>query len=183
MESNNKSIGKPNGAITSLTQLIETLKDTPSGQFASIPQHLSLTKTDILPYATFSPISHTRNCLEFNERFELILLCWEPGQMTAIHDHGGEECWVYFMDSQFEEIIYERDRSNVKRSLSKMATSGAVSYMSDFLGVHSLKNIGNSRGFSLHLYAKPIRSCNVFNHISEVFEEKEMHYDTRFKIS
>lgn len=103
--------------------------------------------------------------------------------MTAIHDHGGEECWVYFMDSQFEEIIYERDRSNVKRSLSKMATSGAVSYMSDFLGVHSLKNIGNSRGFSLHLYAKPIRSCNVFNHISEVFEEKEMHYDTRFKIS
>jgi cysteine dioxygenase len=178
-----KAIGKSVQPITSLTQLIETLKTTPSGQFESVAQHLSLTKTDVLPYATFSSSSHTRNCLELNERFELILLCWEPGQMTGIHDHGGEECWVYFMDSQFEEIIYERDQSNVKRSLSKMATSGAVSYMSDFLGVHSLKNIGNSRGFSLHLYAKPIRSCNVFNHVSEVFEEKEMHYDTRFKIS
>ncbi len=173
---------KSDRAITSLTQLIETLKAAPSDQFESIAQHLSLTKTDVLPYATFSPTSHTRNCLELNERFELILLCWEPGQMTDIHDHGGEECWVYFMDSQFEEIIYERSHSKLSQTQSKTANNGSISYMSDFLGVHSLKNAGKRRGFSLHLYAKPIMSCNVFNSLSDSFEEKKMTYDTQFEI-
>lgn len=178
-----KAIGKSGRVIASLTQLIETLKTTPSGQFESVAQHLSLTKTDVLPYATFSSSSHTRNCLELNERFELILLCWEPGQMTGIHDHGGEECWVYFMDSLFEEIIYERSQSQVNQTQSKTATNGSVSYMSEFLGVHSLKNTGNRRGFSLHLYAKPIRSCNVFNTLSGTFEEKKMSYDTQIQVS
>ena len=178
-----KAIGKSDRAITSLTQLIKTLKATPSGQFESVAQHLSLAKTDVLPYATFSSSSHTRNCLELNERFELILLCWEPGQMTGIHDHGGEECWVYFMDSLFEEIIYERSQSKLNQTQSKTATNESVSYMSDFLGVHSLKNAGNRRGFSLHLYAKPIRSCNVLNTLSDTFEEKKMSYDTQFQVS
>jgi len=178
-----KVTGKPGRVIASLTQLIEILKATPSGQFESVAQYLSLTKTDVLPYATFSPSSHTRNCLELNERFELILLCWEPGQMTGIHDHGGEECWVYFMDSLFEEIIYQRSQSKLKQTQSKTATNGSVSYMSDFLGVHSLKNAGNRRGFSLHLYAKPIRSCNVFNTLSGTFEEKKMSYDTQIQVS
>ena len=178
-----KASDKSDKPITSLTQLIETLKATPSGQFASIAQHLSLTKIDVLPYATFSPTSHTRNCLELNERFELILLCWEPGQITAIHDHGGEECWVYFMDSLFEEIIYERSQPKLRQTQSKTASNGSVSYMSDFLGVHSLKNAGNRRGFSLHLYAKPIRSCNVFNTLSDSFEKKKMTYDTQFDIN
>ena len=178
-----KVTGKPGRVIASLTQLIEILKATPSGQFESVAQYLSLTKTDVLPYATFSPSSHTRNCLELNERFELILLCWEPGQMTGIHDHGGEECWVYFMDSLFEEIIYQRSQSKLKQTQSKTATNGSVSYMSDFLGVHSLKNAGNRRGFSLHLYAKPIRSCNVFNTLSGTFEEKKMSYDTQTQVS
>ena len=178
-----KASDKSDRPITSLTQLIGTLKATPSGQFESIAQHLSLTKTDVLPYATFSPTSHTRNCLELNERFELILLCWEPGQITAIHDHGGEECWVYFMDSLFEEIIYERSQPKLRQTQSKTASNGSVSYMSDFLGVHSLKNAGNRRGFSLHLYAKPIRSCNVFNTLSDSFEKKKMTYDTQFDIN
>ena len=178
-----KATGKPGRVIASLTQLIEILKATPSGQFESVAQHLSLTKTDVLPYATFSPSSHTRNCLELNERFELILLCWEPGQMTGIHDHGGEECWVYFMDSLFEEIIYQRSQSKLKQTQSKTATNGSISYMSDFLGVHSLKNAGNRRGFSLHLYAKPMRSCVVFNTLSGTFEEKKMSYDTQTQVS
>jgi len=31
---------------------------------------------------------------------------------------------------------------------------------------------------SLHLYAKPIRNCNIFNEVSKTFENKELDYDT-----
>ncbi len=61
-------------------------------------------------YATWSETCYTRNCIAENEDFELILICWEKGQATAIHDHGGEECWVYFVEGEFRENIYTQEK-------------------------------------------------------------------------
>lgn len=186
MESNTKesalsvSFDEP---LTSLSQLVENLKESPTKDFISISKKVQLTAADVSDYATWSKEKYTRNCVEINERFELILLCWEPGQKTPIHDHGGEECWVYFINSEFEEIIYENEGSELKEKNTACVSHGAVTYMTDFIGVHSLHNVGDKRGFSLHLYAKPIKSCNVFNDSSEAFELKEMNYDSKIDIN
>lgn len=169
--------------LTSLSQLVEILKESPTEDFVSISKTVKLTAEDVVDYATWSTEKYTRNCVEINDRFELILLCWEPGQKTPIHDHGGEECWVYFINSQFEEVIYTQTGADLEVKKSATVTHGAVTYMTDFMGVHSLQNVGDTRGFSLHLYAKPIKSCNVFNDSSEVFELKEMNYDSKIDIN
>jgi cysteine dioxygenase len=179
-QSNNN---KSDESITSLTQLVEALKSAPVEQYISISNKLDLSQDDVLSYASWSDESYTRNCLELNDKFELILLCWEPGQITPIHDHGGEECWVYFVNSQFQEIIYEKEGDNLTKSSKAIVTHGDISYMSDFMGVHSLQNIGKNRGFSLHLYAKPITSCNVFNDDLDQFELVEMNYDTQIELT
>ena len=182
--SDHKSISnKSDETITSLTQLVEALKTAPSEQFVSISNSLSLTESDVQPFSTWSKDSYTRNCLELNDRFELILLCWEPGQITPIHDHGGEECWVYFVNSEFEEVIYEKEGNDLDESSKSTASNDSVSYMSDFMGVHSLQNVGEKRGYSIHLYAKPITACNIFNDDSEEFELKEMEYDTQIELT
>lgn len=39
-------------------------------------------------FALFNSIKYSRNLLEFNENFELIVLCWLPGQESPIHNHS-----------------------------------------------------------------------------------------------
>ncbi|MDG1148005.1 MAG: cysteine dioxygenase family protein [Crocinitomicaceae bacterium] len=169
--------------LTSISQLVEELKGSPTNEFVSISKKVRLAVSDVSDYATWSTKKYTRNCLEINDRFELILLCWEPGQKTPIHDHGGEECWVYFVNSKFEEIVYKKDALALKEKRRLAILPGSVTYMTDFMGVHSLQNIGDQRGFSIHLYAKPIKSCNVFNQDSEKFELVEMNYDTHIELT
>ena len=129
-------------------------------------------------YATWSETCYTRNCVAENDDFELILICWEKGQATAIHDHGGEECWVYFVEGEFRENIYtqekERGLNVVKTSIAK---PGDVAYMIDFMGYHNLENQSSKRSMSLHLYAKPIKNCNVYDSKKNQFVRKEMSYD------
>ena len=88
----------PHLPITGLNQLIETLQRAPADKFFSVAKYIHISQKDVLPYATWSNTHHTRNCIALNDRFELILICWGPGQCTDIHDHGGEECWMDFVE-------------------------------------------------------------------------------------
>lgn len=130
-------------------------------------------------YCSWSDECYTRNCIVDNEKFELILLCWGPGQMTPIHDHGGEECWVTIIDGEFKETIYKIDDADgLKEVKSSIAKTNDVTYMIDFMGFHTLENLSNNRSMSLHLYAKPIRSCNSYDEKSGKLVNKELVYTT-----
>jgi cysteine dioxygenase len=50
--------------------------------------------------------------------------------------------------------------------------------MKDFMGFHTLENIANKKSMSLHLYAKPIRKCRIFDVESQIFVDKKLGYDT-----
>ena len=131
-------------------------------------------------HATWSETHYTRNCIFENENYELILICWNKKQVTAIHDHGGEECWVYFIEGEFREIIYKK---NENEELEVVKTtdciSGEITYMKDFMGFHSIENKSNQKSMSLHLYAKPIKRCNIYDADKELFVSKEMKYDSK----
>ena len=48
----------------------------------------------------------------------------------------------------------------------------------DFMGYHKLENISGHRAMSLHLYAKPIKKCNVFDDSKKTFSKKTLSFDT-----
>ena len=76
----------------SITELITLLSNEGHKQYADIFSSIKLSKSAFKDCSSWSDESYTRNCIVENEKFELILLCWEKGQITPIHDHGGEEC-------------------------------------------------------------------------------------------
>lgn len=130
-------------------------------------------------YCSWSQECYTRNCIFENEKFELILLCWEKGQKTPIHDHGGEECWVKVINGTLKETLYKKDGSkNLTELNTSISEKGNISYMIDFMGYHRLENISGHRAISLHLYAKPIKNCNVFDPDKRKFLSKELSYNT-----
>ena len=165
--------------LQSLNDLISTLSEGERTTYNHIIHSLQLEPNAFEKYAYWSNECYTRNCIADTEKFELILICWCAGHQTSIHDHGGEECWVKVVEGEFKETIYKQDEVGaLKLTKTKFSKKNDVTYMKDFMGFHRLENSANKRSMSLHLYAKPIRSCNVFNEVSKTFVHKELDYDT-----
>jgi cysteine dioxygenase len=166
-------------ALQNLNDLITALAEGERANYNHIIHSLQLKDTAFEKYAFWSNDCYTRNCIADTEKFELILICWCAGHQTSIHDHGGEECWVKVIQGEFKETVYKQDKMGaLKLTKTQFSKKNDITYMKDFMGFHRLENSTNKRSMSLHLYAKPIRSCNVFNEISKTFVHKELDYDT-----
>lgn len=175
MEFKEKSPSSPQ----TLNDLIRALSTSDKRCYPHLFQSIKFKPSDFDAYASWSEECYVRNCLVDNENFELILICWSFGQKTPIHDHGGEECWVKIIDGTLKETIYQKNKNGALKSIrSSISEINQVSYMKDFMGFHCLENKANQRSMSLHLYAKPIRQCNVFDEKSKSFTSKEMFYHT-----
>ena len=165
--------------IHTLQELISALSKEDQSEYDSIIRSTDFSSNEFDEYCSWSNKCYTRNCITENDKFELILLCWNECQGTPIHDHGGEECWVKFIKGEFRETIYNKDENGkLKFVKSVISNPNDISYMIDFIGFHSLENLSNQKGMSLHLYAKPIRNCNVFDNDLKKFVNKEMSYST-----
>ncbi len=47
---------------------------------------------ELKPYLHFSDASYTRTLFYGGPRFEVLVLCWLPGQVSPIHDHAASIC-------------------------------------------------------------------------------------------
>ena len=165
--------------IPSLDKLTTALSEADKANYCDILRAINFSPKELSKYSSWSEDYYTRNCILNCDKFELILICWCKSHKTPIHDHGGEECWVKVISGQLEEVIYgknENDELTVLRTL--VSKKNQVTYMKDFMGFHSLENTSDQRSMTLHLYAKPIRKCNVFDEDSKTFINKEMVYHT-----
>lgn len=166
--------------ITTISELTSALAEAERTTFGKILKSLDLPLEELREKGTWSKDHYTRNCIFENEDLELILLCWEAGQATPVHDHGGEECWVYFVDGNFKETIFtENEEEKLVPSKVTNVTTGDLTYMIDSMGYHDLQNVDQTRSMSIHLYANPIPRCNALNMETGEVEERELSFDSR----
>lgn len=163
--------------IESVDELVEALKSSTPNDYVAIANRLDIPATEFMQYAFWKQKGYTRNCIERTADFELLLLCWNPGDTTPIHCHGEQRCWVYQVSGQLEEVVYsEKTPKGFIPNIQKEVKAGDVSYMDDSLGYHTLCNNSDSKSISLHLYAKPIDSCTYFDKNANNFVGKQMFY-------
>lgn len=82
--------------LTPLDQMIEDLKaefakgdkPEPSAVQKIMGTYIAAGHSDWKEFALFCQLKYARNLIEFNENFELIILCWLPGQESPIHNHS-----------------------------------------------------------------------------------------------
>ncbi len=163
--------------IRSIEELITALMLADQNLYDSIVRSIRIPYSMFYDYCSWSNETYTRNCIEENEKFELILLCWNGKQKTPIHNHGGEECWVKVIEGTFKENIYTTEKNGKLKMIKSIDSKpNDVTYMIDFMGFHSIENLSTERGMSLHLYAKPIRRCKIYDENIEEFVNKELTY-------
>lgn len=164
---------------TSISNLITSLKTVSGHEFVRLFREAKVTSADINTYTCWSSAEYTRNCIARSDRYELLLLCWAPGQVTPVHCHGGEECWVMMIEGALREDRYEQDAQG-KLILKRSATiqDHYISYMNDDLGLHRLANTSDQRAISLHLYMNPIPMCKVYDEALATHHVKQLQYHT-----
>ncbi len=167
--------------INSLSDLIDNLKKVNPKDYPKLIKQINIPHSEFDKYVNWTGNTYSRNCIARDEKFELILLCWEETQSTPIHNHDGEKCWVYQIKGRAEELRYELNENNeleIKKRL--LLSPGDLSYMDDKIGFHCLKTL-DQKVLSLHIYANPIDKCEVYNTISKSFETKKMIYNTNIE--
>lgn len=139
-------------------------------------------------FAKFDRYRYTRNLVDAgNGKFNLMLLCWNEGHASAIHDHADSHCFMKMLKGELTEVRYawpkdatvnEDAAANIGQdpedqeysgdeleelSRTTLATNG-VCYINDTLGLHRVENPSHSDvAVSLHLYCPPFDTCSVFN--------------------
>jgi len=153
----------------------------------------------LAPYLLWSRERYTRNLIYRDHLFEVLLLCWLPGQKTPIHSHAGQLGWLTvvqgelicrnyrFVRSQRREGItiparYEaRQGRPVEVELLNSATCQAdrkVAVVDRRQTTHQIENLEKSRrgSVTLHVYSKPIDSCVMFDEASRCCERRRLQY-------
>ncbi len=158
-------------ACPALDRLVAALghcfeQDPRGGQAAALLAGYAEAEDDWRGLARWSEARYTRNLVARRERFELLLLCWGPGQESPIHNHEDQNCWMGVLDGEIEEVQYAFPRSGQLGPLdtlrSRVCTVGQVAFIRDEIGLHLVRGHRGQPGVSLHLYAAPYEACNVY---------------------
>ncbi|TMW64910.1 hypothetical protein Poli38472_009077 [Pythium oligandrum] len=107
--------------------------------------------------------NYTRNLISTDhETYALILLVWNRGKYSPIHDHPCDGCWVKVIQGTINEVQYQAQEGALVET-SNVILSHGVTYMDDSIGLHK---IGNPRddvdAVTLHLYSPPYDKCRVW---------------------
>jgi hypothetical protein len=71
---------------------------------------LSMDKEDVKKFQFFDETKkYTRNLIATDHStFTLILMCWNPGKESPIHDHPCDGCWMRVYEGSVEESRYKK---------------------------------------------------------------------------
>lgn len=133
---------------------------------------LAIDSALLAPHIHFKATGYSRNVLYRDERFEAICLCWEPGQTSSVHNHGGSYGVIYVYEGALQVDTFRRvddgsqpGEADLAAMVTLHAPAGAL--MLDRVGsIHKLSNPHHEtrrRTVSLHFYAGPLDTMEVFD--------------------
>ena len=160
---------------------------------------VQLSQEALAPYLLWKPDHYTRNLIYRDDFFEILALCWLPGQRTPIHSHNGQMGWLTVVQGELVCRDYRFVRSQVAKATAPssgclasgsrpvevellgsahFAADGAVAVVDRRQTTHQIENLEKSRhgSVSLHVYSKPIDSCVLFDETSRCCERRRLQY-------
>jgi cysteine dioxygenase len=131
-------------------------------------------------FVFFDDAGYTRNLVHRCGEYELLILGWDEGQESPIHCHDSQRCWMAVLEGDMEERHYQEPAPGAEAPLVagevRRLGAGRVAFIDDGIALHDIRPAPGTRGISLHLYARPIDSCRVFEPATGGSRLKEVGY-------
>ena len=153
---------RPTTTVKELVQ--ELLRHREMGSYADIISRYDVPSRDLEPYFRWNSRHYTRTCIHRNEDFELLVVCYEPGQCTSIHDFNSQTAWVHPVLGEVVEERFALDPSGQLRLTAELHLHpGQIDRLSNGSSIHRFTNRGPERSVTINLYAKPMSQWRVYN--------------------
>ncbi|KAL4894968.1 RmlC-like cupin domain-containing protein [Aspergillus ambiguus] len=119
--------------------------------------------------------NYTRNAIEnINHKANILLLVWNPGKGSPIHDHANAHCIMKVLAGRLRETVYHAPKSEsdspgpLRIKSENEYYTNEVTYIADNIGLHRVDNPSSDQiAVSLHLYTPP----NAADYGYHIFEE------------
>jgi cysteine dioxygenase len=180
--------------MRSLDQFVEGLRRIapPDFTLARVAEYLAADRIDpatVAPYRHFTPTHYTRNLIHRTELFELMAICWDVGQVSRIHNHQGQNCWMAVPEGrlvvQNYEVLHQEPGTG---SCALRETNRVVmdpdhpAWVDPEQPVHAVINPTEhgARAVSLHVYSRPYDRCLVYSRENNSYLEVPLFFDTEY---
>ncbi len=164
---------------------------------------VQITDSSLDPYIHFDEKFYTRNLIYRDDLFEVMTICWQPGQKTAVHTHNGQLCWMIPQSGNLAVVDYKwmgcdhpenqnvvgidclagSDHTRVEVVREVQACAGGPVLTADKLQtIHRLYNLSQTRerAISIHIYSRPIDSCVAFDMVKNQCYRRQLAYFSKF---
>ncbi len=158
-------------------------------------------RASLKPYTHFRPDLYTRNLIYKDDVFEVMALCWSPGQRTPIHTHNGQLGWMSVEQGALAVINYKwlgcnaSGNQNVagmdclagateldldRREVQECFPDGPVNVVNKEQTIHQVVLQGKEPAISVHVYSRPIDSCVAFDLDKRVCYRRQLAFFSRY---
>jgi len=136
-----------------------------------IVARLHATPQELARYQHWSDEKDTRTRFYEGERFEILVLCWQEGQMSPIHDHANSICSMLVLEGEAATTMYEvrapGDGAGDPTLIAESSTRLAAGNLTTVYGgdIHKVGNpVGSGqRLITIHFYLPPIPEMLVWD--------------------
>ena len=170
--------------------LIEGLRAIPDVEFTcdNVYQFLGKHPVEvetITKYFHWSPNFYTRNLIYKDARFELMAICWDKGQVSRVHNHWEQKCWMTVPVGKLRGQNFRVLDINEETGFCRLEETDEFD-LSDCLAakveleepIHQILNLPefDERAVSLHIYSKPYDRCLSYCRQTDTFKEVQLCY-------
>jgi len=135
---------------------VEPERPTP----ASLARRLAPEADRYLERVRFDPLHYVRHPVLLWEDWEVMVIGWEAGQITPIHDHRGVLGGMVILSGTVIEERFTVPRDLPELADSRVRPEGDLSETGPTV-LHRL--IPRSRSVSLHIYRPPLRTMGIWD--------------------
>jgi cysteine dioxygenase len=143
-----------------------------TGEILSFLQQTAVRPETLAPFLTWDRQHYTRNLVDKTPLYELIAICWETGQVSSVHNHRDQNCWMAvpvgrLMVENFHLVSQDLDHGKCELRPTETVEMNpshpcAVDPGDPVHRVVNPKNFGE-RAVSLHIYSRPFDTCVVYS--------------------
>ncbi len=174
--------------VSQLRKFPETSFDE-VGEILDFLTHTPVAPETLTPYLTWDRQHYTRNLIDKTPLYELLAICWEVGQVSSVHNHRGQNCWMAVPIGRLLVENYHVVSEDIEKGVCQLRTADtaemnpkhpcAVHPQEPVHRVFNPREFGE-RAVSLHVYSRPFDSCVVYSPEQGTCGEIKLHYTTQY---
>jgi len=124
-------------------------------EMEALARSVDLESLDLGPYRSFRKECYARNTVFLNEHVELVVICWAPGQMSAVHDHGASNCLYLVTEGTMVEERFELRDGKPQPLDERTFTRGDITIAAGN-SIHRINNRTDRDLVTIHIYSPPL---------------------------